>query len=53
MNDKEIKKFFLYFIKDKKIGQDFAEAVNELQDDLDSNGGNIAPPEIVPPRFEL
>jgi|GEM_PF-5888050 len=53
MNDEEIEKFVLDFIEDEKNGQDFAEAVNELQDDLDSNGGNIAPPEIVPPRFEL
>lgn len=50
MNDEEIEKFVLDFIDDEKITQDFVEAVNELQSD--SDGGNIAPPEIVPPRFE-
>ena len=50
MNDEEIEKFVLDFIDDEKITQDFVEAVNELQ--ADSDGGNIDPPEIVPPRFE-
>lgn len=53
MNDEEIEKFVLDFIDDEKNVQGFVEAVNELQADLDSDGGNIAPPEIVPPRFEL
>lgn len=53
MNDEEIEKFVLDFIDDEKITQDFVEAVNELQADLDSDGGNIAPLEITPSHLKL
>lgn len=53
MNDEGIEKFVLDFIDDEKITQDFVEAVNELQADLDSNGGNIDPPELAPSHLKL
>ena len=53
MNDEEIEKFVLDFIEDEKITQGFVEAFNELQADLNSDGGNIDPPELAPSHLKL
>lgn len=52
MNDEEIEKFVSDFVDDEKNVQGFVEEVKKIQADLDSSGGNIDPPEIIPPRFE-